>query len=184
MSSRMRSRCATLLLIVLMVIPLLAATRVPSAAAASSDRRLVHPLLLGVGGSWVKGRTETLVYPGAMLEFDLSLGHHVALGLHADFTPIDGPRGGPLPHTRNDRLITGLDLKLLPLASGIVRPWVTAGLAASVLEDTGVGYGVGIGAAFVPDTPMAFFVDLRRYHILDMENPEYEQIMFRAGVLF
>ena len=119
-----------------------------------------------------------------MLGFDLPLGRHAAIGWLGDFTYIGERPNGPPPVSTNHRLTTGLDFKLLPLRSGIVRPWVTVGAAGSVVHDTGYGWGVGAGAFFLPDTPTAFFMDARRYHFVDVENPAFDQVMLRAGVAF
>ena len=182
-----RTTCGRLTLFLsLTVMPFLALAPVPAAAAAAApDRRLAHPVLVGLGATWTEpGRFQHTVYPGAMLEFDLALGRYVAVGLHADFTYIDERPEGPPPVSTNHRMIAGLDFKLRPLSSGIVRPWVTVGAAGSIVHDTGYGYGVGAGAFFLPDTPMAFFVDMRRYHFADMERPSFEQVMLRGGVAF
>jgi hypothetical protein len=165
---------------------LLGLAQAPSAtAAADPDRRLAHSVFLGVGATWTEsGRFRQTVYPGAMLGFDLALGRNVALGLSADFTYIDERPEGPPPVSTNHRLITGLDFKLLPLSSGRVRPWVTVSAAGSVVHDTGYGYGLGAGALWLANTPTGLFVDVRRYHFVDMEQPSFEQVMLRAGVLF
>jgi hypothetical protein len=113
-------------------------------AAADPDRCLAHSVFLGVGATWTEsGRFRQTVYPGAMLGFDVALGRNVAFGLNADFTYIDERPEGPPPVSTNHRLISGLDLKLLPLSSGRVRPWVTVSAAGSVVHDTGYGYGLG-----------------------------------------
>jgi hypothetical protein len=117
-----------------------------------------------------------------MVGFDLALGRHAALGLLGDFTYIGARADGPPPVSTNHRLIAGLEFKFLPLRSGSVRPWVAVGAAGSVVHDTGYGWGIGAGVRLLPDKPIAFFTDVRRYWFFDMENPNFEQVMLRAGV--
>src|SRR2546426_9263320 len=184
MSSR-RTIGSVALCLSLLLAPTFALALVPHTASAASDRRLAHPVLLGVGATWTEpGRFRRSVYPGAMLGLELALGRHAAIGLLGDFTYIDERPEGPPPVSTNHRLITGLDVKLLPLSTRIVRPWLAVGAAGSVVHDTGYGWGIGAGAFFLSDFPAAFFVDVRRYHFFDMENPDFKQVMLRAGVAF
>jgi hypothetical protein len=179
-TTRRTARWAARILAFIMA-PVLASAPMPDEAkAAASDRPVGNRALLGVGGTWTGPEWyQRSVHPGAMIGFDLGLGRHASIGLLGDITSIDDPRFGQRYH-----LVTGLDVKLLPIPRGIVRPWVSAGAALSLLNDSGLGLGVGAGAFFLPDTPMAFFVDVRRYHFVDMENPQYRQVMLRAGVAF
>jgi hypothetical protein len=181
----MMSRKSTVVFLALMAAPVDAMAQTPSTAqAVAADRPLGHQVFLGVGATWAESyRFEGSVHPGAMLGFDLALGRHVAVGLLGDFTYID-PRPQAPPVSPNYRLIVGLDLKVLPLGRGVFRPWLTAGLAGSVVNETGIGWGFGAGAFFLPDLPVAFFVDLRRHQFVDMELPEFEQVTLRAGVSF
>ena len=178
MSSCKARRCIVLF-VGLMVAAALALAKTPGAAAAPS-RRLAHPVLVGVGATWTeRGVYQGALHPGAMLAFELALNRYAAIGLLGDITYIEDRLYG-----RRYRLLTGPDLKLILVPNGIVRPWVTVGAAASFLDDQGLGLGMGAGAFFLPNTPMTFFVDVRRYHLGNWEGPGLKQIMLRAGMAF
>jgi hypothetical protein len=153
------------------------------ASAASSDRPLGHQLLLGFGVTrtdedWFEGS----LHPGVELGFDIACGGHVAVGLLGDLTSISVPARMTLPARTDHRLITGLELKVLPLRSGSLRPWLAVGLAGSVLDDTGYGWGASAGVFYVSKVPFTLFGDVRRYHVVDMESTDFQQIMFRVGI--
>jgi hypothetical protein len=156
----------------------------PSGARAASAMER-PPVLLGVGATWTDpGRFRHTLYPGAMAGIDLGLGAHASIGLLGDFTYIDERPGGPAPTSSNHRLITAVDFKVLPVSNRAIRPWLVVSAAGSVVHDTGYGWGIGGGAFILPEARVALFVDARRYHFLDFENPAFTQTTLRAGVAF
>jgi len=152
----------------------------PRPSSAASDRRLAHPVLVGAGATWIDpGVYHRSAYPGAMVGLDLSLGRYSEIGVFGDVTSINNALFGQRTH-----VLTGLDFKLLPLPTGWLRPWVMAGAAGSVVDDTGYAIAWGAGSYFVPGQAVAYFVDVRRYYVRDMENPAFDQVVLRAGVVF
>jgi hypothetical protein len=153
----------------------------PGAASATvSEERGVRRVLIGVGSTWSErdGYHDQARF-GAMLGFEANLNRNLAMGFLGDITSIDD-----IPDGNHHRLLTGLDLKLLPLHGDIVRPWVMVGVTASFLDGTGAGYGAGAGAFFLPNERTSFFVDVRRYHIGNWDASKVNQVMLRAGVAF
>jgi hypothetical protein len=142
---------------------------------SGAERRLGH-VIVGAGPSWAE-IGEPTVDPAAMLGLDFALGRNVRLGLVGDITfGNDG--------FRRTRVFAGPELTIVPYATGMVRPYLTGNLVGSFVDDTGYGYGVGLGAFVVPDVTLPIFVDLRTYHIQDMESSPYDQMALRAGIVF
>jgi hypothetical protein len=103
----------------LVVVQILALAWGPGAASAIvSEERGVRRVLIGVGSTWSErdGYHDQARF-GAMLGFEANLNRNLAMGFLGDITSIDD-----IPDGNHYRLLTGLDLKLLPLHGALFVP--------------------------------------------------------------
>ena len=143
-------------------------------ALRSNNRALV-----GVGGSFITERNDVIVIPGFMLGYEFALGDRAAIALTSDFSV---EKNGSQPDTRS---LVDVDLKLMTASSGSFHPWLLLGAALSASPiDAGLGFGGGLGGYFGSSAGHSYFVDVRAYHITNMESDNSTQTTMRLGLAF